>query len=102
MTRPHAADDFATIHERIKELRQEMAAATPAQPHQPPRADTRLTNHEKRLKDRRGGLPPPWVPTIFLAAPAQLSPVDCGPMTSGSSSERHYGGAGSGEAGSLH
>ena len=90
MTRPRAADDFATIRKRMKELRRETAAAAP------------VTNHEKRQKERREGLPPHWVPTIFLAAPARLSPIACGPITSGSSSERHYGGAGSGEAGSLH
>jgi hypothetical protein len=102
VTRPRAAHDFATIRERMKELRRETAAAPPAKPDQPPRADTPLTNHERRLKDRRDGLPPHWVPTIFLAAPTLLSPIDCGPITSGSSSERHDGGAGSGEAGSLH
>jgi hypothetical protein len=102
VTRPRAADDFATIRELMKELRRETTAAPPAQAHQPPRADTPLTNHEKRHKDRREGLPPPWVPTIFLAALARLSPIDCGPITSGWSSQRHDGGAGSGEAGSLH
>ncbi len=66
MTRPHAADDFATIRERMNELRQETAAAPPTEAKGPARADTLLTNHEKRLKDQRDGLPPPWVPTIFL------------------------------------
>jgi hypothetical protein len=46
-----AADDFATIREHMEELRRETTAARPAQPHQPPRADTPLTNYEKRLKD---------------------------------------------------
>jgi hypothetical protein len=75
VTRPRAADDFATIRERMKELRRETAADMPAQPHRPPRADTPLTNHKKRHKERREGLPPPWVPTIFFAAPARLSPI---------------------------
>ena len=102
MTRPRAADDFDTIYRRIKELRREAATAPPAEANRPARTDTPLTDHDRRLKDRREGLPPPWVLTIFLAAPARLSPIDCGPITSGPSSERHYGGAGSGEAGSLH
>jgi hypothetical protein len=51
VTRPRAADDFATIRERMKELRRETTAARLAQPHQPPRADTPLTDYEKRLKD---------------------------------------------------
>ena len=102
MTRPRAADDFATIRERMKELRREAIQTNAGENRRPGGAETLLTDHEKRHKERREGLPPPWVPTIFLAAPARLSPIGGGPITSGSSSERHYGGAGSGEAGSLH
>ena len=102
MTRPRVADDFATIRERMKELRREAIQPNACENRRPGGAETLLTDHEKRHKERREGLPPPWVPTIFFAAPARLSPVDCGPITSGSSSERHYGGSGSGEAGSLH
>jgi hypothetical protein len=70
VTRPRAADDFDTIYERIKELRRETAAsAPPAEADQPARAATPITDHERRLKDRREGLPPPWVPTIFLQKP---------------------------------
>ena len=102
MTRPRAADDFATIRERMKELRREAIRTNAGENPRPGSAETLLTDLEKRHKERREGLPPPWIPTIFLAAPARLSPIDGGPITGGSSSERHDGGAGSGEAGSLH
>jgi plasmid stabilization system protein ParE len=69
VTRPRAADDFEAIYERIKELRGETAAARSAEADQPTRAATPITDHERRLKDRREGLPPPWVPTIFLKRP---------------------------------
>jgi hypothetical protein len=69
VTRPRAADDFDTIYQRIKELRGETAATRPAQPSQPPRADTKPGDKERRLRDRREGLPPPWVPTIFIKTP---------------------------------
>lgn len=69
MTRPRAADDFDTIHERIKELRRETAAAPPVEASQPTRAAASLTDKERRLKDRREGLPPPWAPTIFIKRP---------------------------------
>lgn len=69
MTRPRAADDFDTIHERIKELRRETAAAPPVEATQPTRAEASLTDKDRRLKDRREGLPPPWVPTIFIKRP---------------------------------
>jgi hypothetical protein len=69
VTRPRAADDFDTIHERIKELRRETAAAPPVEAGQPTRAEASLPDKECRLKDRRKGLPPPWVPTIFIKRP---------------------------------
>ncbi len=79
MTRPRAADDFTTIRERIKELRRETAAAAPAEPNHPRRVNTPPTDQERRLKDRREGLPPPWVPTIFLKRPANVeSAAACG------------------------
>ena len=102
MTRPRAADDFATIRKRMKELRREAIQTNAGENPRPGGAETLLTNREKRHKERREGLPPPWIPTIFLAAADGRSPTDGGPITSGSSLERHYGGAGSGEAGSLH
>jgi hypothetical protein len=102
VTRPRAADDFVTIREHMNELRREAIQTSAGENRRPGGAETLLTDHKKRRKERREGLPPPWVPTIFFAAPALQSPVDCGPIASGSSSERHDGGAGSSEAGSLH
>ena len=102
MTRPRAADDFATIRERMKELRREAIRTNAGENRQPGGAEALLTDHEKRHKERREGLPPPWIPTIFLAAADELSPTDGGPITGGSSSERHDSGAGSGEAGPLN
>ncbi len=102
MTRPRAADDFATIRERMKELRREAIQTNAGENRRPGGAETLLTDNEKRHKERCEGLPPPWVPTIFLAAPARLSPIGGGPITSGVSSERYDGRAGSGEAGSPH
>lgn len=66
MTRPRAADDFATIRARLRELRRDPAQKSPSD------ADARtdrpqpLGDAEKRLKERREGWPPPWVPTIFV------------------------------------
>jgi hypothetical protein len=68
VTRPRAADDFEMVHQRIEELRRETAAAPP-EPRGPAHAETALTPHERRFKDRREGLPPPWVPTIFVKKP---------------------------------
>jgi hypothetical protein len=70
VTRPRAADDFDAIQQRIKELRRETAAAPPTEtgpetPGEPPAAE-----RERRFRDRREGLPPPWMPTIFLKRPA--------------------------------
>jgi hypothetical protein len=70
VTRPRAADDFDRIHERIRELRGEPRVAQPPAASQPSSADALPTDHERRLKDRREGLPPPWVPTIFIKKPA--------------------------------
>lgn len=70
MTRPRAADDFDMIHERIRELRGAGATSPPAEASQPGSADAPLTDAERRLKERREGLPPPWVPTIFAKNPA--------------------------------
>jgi hypothetical protein len=92
VTRPRAADDFATVHERLKELRRETAAASPAHPNQPPPADAPVTDQERRLKDRREGLPPPWVPTIFFKAPTGSEIAASGmPVRSGEagSADRH-------------
>jgi hypothetical protein len=71
VTRPRAADDFAVIHQRVKELRGDGAVAPPAGPRRPAPAETAASEHERRLKDRREGLPPPWVPTIFVKKPTR-------------------------------
>jgi hypothetical protein len=70
VTRPRAADDFDRIHERIRELRGEAATDRSAEARQPGSGDAPLTDDERRLKERREGLPPPWVPTIFIKNPA--------------------------------
>jgi hypothetical protein len=67
LSQPRAADDFATIRARLEELRRERAerfsseAGAQSQP---------LRDAERRSKERREGLPPPWVPTIFVRKPA--------------------------------
>lgn len=66
MTRPRAADDFDTIHERIRELRGEPAVTRSPEAAQTGPGDARPPEHERRLKERREGLPPPWIPTIFI------------------------------------
>ena len=66
MTRPRAADDFATIRARLQELRRERAEATPAETEARTEGSQPLRDREKRLKERREGAPPPWVPTIFV------------------------------------
>jgi hypothetical protein len=77
VTRPRAADDFATIRERMNELRRETAADTPAEANRSTRADPPLINHDRRLKERREGLPPP----CFLAASDEGVVGDCVPRS---------------------
>jgi hypothetical protein len=71
VNRPRAADDFETIRARLDELRRERAPSDPD-------ADTRSGNaqsgsgesaSERRRRARMEGLPPPWVPTIFVRKP---------------------------------
>ena len=64
MTRSRAADDFATIHRRMKELRRE-TASPPTEAGEAGSDDVQPSDRERRMKKRREGLPPPWVPTIF-------------------------------------
>jgi hypothetical protein len=63
VTQPRAADDFATIRARMKELAREAAAAS-AENGAAGRSDP-STDRERRQRDRREGHPPPWAPTIF-------------------------------------
>jgi hypothetical protein len=65
MTRPRAADDFATIRRRLEQLRHERAEPPPAEPEM--RRDGVAGEVERRRRERVEGLPPPWVPTIFFA-----------------------------------
>ena len=64
MPQTRAADDFAAIRARMKELAREADAsiagkAAAGRDEHPP------TDQERRQKDRRDGHPPPWAPTIF-------------------------------------
>ena len=69
MTQPRAADDFAAIRARLKELRQESEIPAAPEKGAPRRADGSAPDRERRLRERREGHPPPWVPTIFLQRP---------------------------------
>jgi len=69
MSRPRAADDFATIRRRLDELRGERDAAAPASPEPGAeylRADAGPPRIEECHRARAEGAPPPWVPTIFF------------------------------------
>jgi hypothetical protein len=70
MTRARAADDFATIYQRMRELRRETASPPLTEAGEAGSNDAQLS--ERRIKERREGLPPPWVPTIFLRKPTRL------------------------------
>ena len=71
MTRPRAADDYATIRARLEELRRERDGGgtddggRSGEP-EPRRGDG---DSERRRRARMEGLPPPWVPTIFVKKP---------------------------------
>jgi hypothetical protein len=65
VTQPRAADDFATIRARMKELAREAAEASSAENISAGRSESPSNDRERRLKDRRDGHPPPWAPTIF-------------------------------------
>jgi hypothetical protein len=71
VSRPRAADDFATIRARIEELRRERAANGSEED---PRSGKRQSGHadcdaERRRRARTEGWPPPWAPTIFARKP---------------------------------
>ena len=74
MTGPRAADDFDVIRERLEELRREREENAPNDrsgdaPASEDAEDTAEDDDERRRRDRVEGLPPPWVPTIFLPQP---------------------------------
>jgi len=64
--RPRAADDFNVIRERLEELRRERGDLPAVQPSA---AEPAEDEAERRRRERCEGLPPPWVPTIFLPQP---------------------------------
>jgi hypothetical protein len=71
MTRPRAADDFATIRARLDELHRERAQANaadkdPRSGRLKSRRDEAPGGDTERQRARREGWPPPWVPTIFV------------------------------------
>lgn len=68
MDRPRAADDFEVIRERLQELRRERGESSAADAPATPTAESD-DEDERRRRDRCEGLPPPWVPTIFLPQP---------------------------------
>jgi hypothetical protein len=72
VTRPRAADDFATIRARLDELRRERdgggAADESGRSGMAPPAGGE-GDAERRRRARMEGLPPPWVPTIFVKKP---------------------------------
>jgi hypothetical protein len=74
VTQPRAADDFATIRARMKELAREAADASSVTNASAGRSENLSTDRERRQKDRRDGHPPPWAPTIF-AKPLGNSPA---------------------------
>lgn len=70
MTQPRAADDFDVIRERLEQLRREREENTPTDGAGDAPADGEdADDAERRRRDRVEGLPPPWVPTIFLPQP---------------------------------
>lgn len=71
MNRPRAADDFETIRARLDELRRERAASDPDGQTRSGNAaaGNRDSEAELRRRARMEGLPPPWVPTIFVKIP---------------------------------
>ena len=73
MTRARAADDFATIAQRMRELRRETASLPLTEAGKADSNDAQLSERERRIKERREGLPPPWAPTIFLPKPTRLA-----------------------------
>lgn len=71
MSRPRAADDFATIRARMEELRREREGDPPdgARRNGEARPGRRESDAELRRRARIEGWPPPWVPTIFVKKP---------------------------------
>jgi len=68
VSRPLAADDFASIRARMEELRRERddAIAAADDSRGSPPSELAKAELERRSRDRREGRPPPWAPTIFV------------------------------------
>jgi hypothetical protein len=70
VTTTRAADDFTTIRARLEELRRERleprTGESEGRGEPPRRRDGRPSEPERRQREKSEGLPPPWVPTIFV------------------------------------
>ena len=66
MSRPRAADDFATIRARMDELRREREAGIPDPDGRSAKPPADSDAERRRRRERMEGTPPPWVPTIFV------------------------------------
>jgi hypothetical protein len=71
VSRPRAADDFETIRARLDELRRERVPSEPDEDARSGTAPSRKgeSDSERWRRARMEGLPPPWVPTIFVKKP---------------------------------
>jgi hypothetical protein len=69
VTQTRAADDFAAIRARMKELAREAAEAAAVDNGPAGRSENTPADRDRRQKDRREGHPPPWAPTIFTKPP---------------------------------
>ena len=69
LSRPRAADDFATIRARMEELRRQREPEAPQSRRASSATGSGDSETERRRRERIEGLPPPWVPTIFVKQP---------------------------------
>jgi hypothetical protein len=71
VSRPRAADDFTTIRARLEELRREREQSLSGREATQQRSGPRRSESdaERRRRERIEGVPPPWVPTIFVRKP---------------------------------
>jgi hypothetical protein len=71
VSRPRAADDFATIRVRLDELRREREEHAAGPVARPGKASSgpAESEAERRRRDCLEGWPPPWAPTIFARKP---------------------------------
>jgi hypothetical protein len=71
VSHPRAADDFTTIRARMEELRREREQSVSGQEAASARSGSRRgeSDVERRRRERIEGVPPPWVPTIFVKKP---------------------------------